>query len=658
MQLHKTNKLKIERRLPLFIKQNRFITGFSGLRTLAVLGVILYHFNPYVFYGGYLGVPIFLVLSGYLVCDHILHDLESVGWYDLGNFYLKRIKKLYPQLICVLMASGTYMLLFQQNLLAKFNQVFWANMTWTYNFWQIANGQSYFDRFAGNESPFVHLWTMALEGQFYLVFPILAICLFALTKKRSTIFWLTAILTLLSMLEMALLFRAGQDTSRIYYGTDTRFYSLGLGVMLACVWPSSRLSESISAKAMLSLDFLGLASLVAMLLMMCSSAMDGQLAFAYQGGMQLFSVLVTLFVAVVAHPGSHWNQLMTNSLFNWCGSRSYGIYLYQYPVMIFFEDKFTDWADNALWYHFWELCIIILLAEVSYRFVERPLGKVDISQVKSFLASLFAAQKATVVKSVLALFILAGGSFAIIKSPTINGSNANSSQLAARIEQNAKNEKATQKQAAAKIRSSQAKKTTSTTATAKILAQAKAAGKSHPVNRGFEKYGISQTELQLAQKVSVTAVGDSVMAGSSNDLQQLMPNALINAAVSRQLIDSMSIFTTYASQGELAQNVVVGLGTNGPFSQADVAKLMSVATSSRHVFWINVHVPTRSWQNQVNATLKAAAKKYKNLTVIDWYDYSKTHSQWFYDDRTHPNIKGSKYYSSFVVKQIVKHAKY
>ncbi len=164
--------------------------------------------------------------------------------------------------------------------------------------------------------------------------------------------------------------------------------------------------------------------------------------------------------------------------------------------------------------------------------------------------------------------------------------------------------------------------------------------------------------MQLAQHVQVTAIGDSVMAGSSNDLKRLMPKALIDAAVSRQLNVAFGLLDSYQSQGVLADNILIGLGTNGPFSMEDLDRIMHQAGPKRKVFWINVHVPTRDWQNSVNNLLKQGAKRYHNLIIIDWYSYSKNHPDWFYGDHTHPNLKGSKYYSALVTKTIVKHSKF
>ncbi len=642
------------------MRKNRFITGYSGLRALAVIGVILYHLDPNTFIGGYLGVPIFFVLSGYLVTDHMMQSYQYKGRYDNKHFYLSRIKKLYPQLITVLWLSAAWIVLFQKNLLAKLNQIVFTNLLNVYNFWQIFNGQSYFERFAANESPFTHLWTMSIEGQFYILWPLVMFLLFKFAKSKKRIFWLIMLFSLLSALEMALLCHPGVDINRIYYGTDTRFFSLGIGAALAIVWPIEDLNPSLDKKDALILDAVGLASFVGMIWLFFSKSMNPQADFTYHGGMLLFTIFTTILVGIIAHPASHWNYILTNPIFDWIGSRSYGIYLYQFPVMIFFEDKFTDVADHPVLYHVIEVVLILLISELAYRLIEKPLGKITWQKTKNYFHSIFNQRQNNYLKKIelaLATIIFILGSIGIAISPNAKAEDFNKSQLARRINANRKKQVADNKNLIAEMKKKRAKKAIAAK-NAKLKHKAKKAVHKHPVNKGYEKYGISQTNLQLAHKVEVTAIGDSVMAGSSNDLKQLMPKAIIDAAVSRQLNVAFGLINSYKEKGALASNVLIGLGTNGPFQMGDLDQLMHEVGPKREVFWINTHVPTRPWQGQVNNLLNQAAKHYSNLKIINWYGYSKNHPKWFYQDHTHPTPDGSKYYAAFVVKNIVKSAKY
>ncbi|NRN89115.1 acyltransferase family protein [Lactobacillus helveticus] len=642
------------------MRRNRFITGYSGLRALAVIGVILYHFDPNFFIGGYLGVPIFFVLSGYLVTDHMLNSYDQTGTYNNRRFYLNRIKRLYPQLIAVLWISATYIFLFQRNLLAKLNQIVFANLLNVFNFWQINNGQSYFERFANNESPFTNLWTMSIEGQFYIVCPLVIFLLVKLVKKKKRIFYFLIAVSLLSAIEMAILYLTKADINRIYYGTDTRFFSLGLGAALAVIWPVEELNPEVPKQDRILLDVIGLVSFILLLVMYFAKAMNPQQAFAYCGGMLLFSLIVCIFTGVIAHPGSHWNQIMTNKLFDWIGSRSYGIYLYQFPIMIFFESKINNLGDHPILYRVIELVLILVISEVTYRLIERPMSKITWKKTKQYFGHVFDMQAKNYVKkiqAVLAAFVLIFGSVAIAISPHVKAEDFNKSQLAQRINRNAKKQKSDNAKLIEKLKK-QKKQKKQKENDSKIIKEAAEKAKSNPVNQSYVKYGISQLDLELAQKVQVTAIGDSVMAGSSNDLKQLMPKALIDAAVSRQLNVAFGLLDNYKRQGVLADNVLIGLGTNGPFSMDDLNRIMQEVGPKRKVFWINVHVPTRDWQRPVNDLLKQGAKRYHNFIIIDWYSYSKDHPKWFYDDHTHPNITGSKYYSTFITKTIIKHSKF
>ncbi|QNQ82377.1 acetyltransferase [Lactobacillus sp. PV037] len=637
--------------------KNRFITGYAGLRALAVIGVILYHLDPNRFIGGYLGVPIFLVLSGYLVTDHMFHAYEESGKYDTKGFYLRRIKKLYPQMIAVIWMAGTYILLFQRNLLAKLYQIVITNLLNVYNIWEIFNGQSYFERFAANESPFVHLWTMSIEGQFYILWPLVIWLLMTKVKKKKTRFWIITALTIFSALEMAILFKPGVDTSRIYYGSDTRFFSLGLGAMLAIIWPTWKLNKKAGKTHGVILDLIGALTLILILWMTATPALNPQHAFPYRGGMFIFSFLTMILVAVIAHPSSHWNAWLTNPLFKWIGSRSYGIYLYQFPIMIFFEDKVKNIADHVILYRVIEVALILIVSELTYRYIEKPFGKLTVKKVQTYLRRFFTfnghfvAQK---VVGIVSAFFLVAGSVAILKSPAAKAEDPNASPLAKQIQKNRKQQLQDNKKLIAKAKRQSKKTTTKNT----LLAKAKKAAKAHPVNKSFEKYGISQEQLQLARQLPVTAIGDSVMAGSSENLKKLMPHAIIDAAVSRQLSDTIPLFEKYKAEGVLNKNVLVGLGTNGMFPPQDLEHVMQIVGKKRRVFWVNVYVPTRTWQKPVNNLLQKESKKYKNLYIINWNAVATAHPNWFYDDHTHPNDIGSKYYSSFITKELVEKGLY
>ncbi|MFD1486280.1 acyltransferase family protein [Lacticaseibacillus baoqingensis] len=645
------------------VKPRRYITGFDGLRTLGVLGVILYHLRPDLFAGGYLGVPIFMVVSGYLITDGLLMQLDRTGTIAFKPFFIKRIKRLYPGLIAVLFATSAYIALFARDLLHNLHWMVLTNLAYVYNWWQILHGQSYFARFANNESPFTHLWTLSIEGQYYLVWPFVVLGLWWLVKNRGKLFNVTFLAAVASAGWMFILYHltmhgAASDPSRLYYGTDTRAFSILLGAALAFIWPSAHLSQHIGTRQARMLDGIGTVALLGMLAMVLR--LDAQSPWLYQGGMFLFSLLTMLLVAVVAHPGAHFNRLLTNPVFSWVGSRSYGLYLYQFPVMIFWEDRFRNIAAHPLLYPVIEVVLIVLLTELSYRFIEQPLAHFNYRQTWPFIKAFCHGQTHGSKRWVplIATVIFAIGAVGIGMAPGAK-STADSSPLAKQLKQNKADKK--QKEAALKAaqkanaKASQAAKnrSASLSLSQSISAEAASKAKTHPVNREFEPYGLTQVQLQKAQTMNVTAIGDSVMLDGKPMLQKLFPQAFIDAAVSRQMASTIAIVDRYAHSGALADTVVIGLGTNGPFSAHDLAKMMRVIGTKRQVYWVNVHVPTRAWQNQVNGLLTQEQAHYPNLHIIDWYHTSVEHGEWFYDDQVHMNPTGNPYYATLIAKSLL-----
>ncbi len=295
------------------LKHSRYISGFDGIRTIAVIGVIVYHLLPYSLTGGYLGVPIFFVVSGYLITDLLLQEYEQNGRIDIWAFYGRRMKRLYPALVTMVLTTAAYITLFQRSLFVSLKSIIWTNLLYVYNWWEIGHGQSYFDRFNG-ESPFTHLWSLSIEGQFYLFWPLILVVLLYVFHQRKTIFYLVMGLAVISAFAMAVLYDPA-NTNRVYYGTDTRMFAILLGVGLAFMWPATKLKTDLPDKARHALNAAGIASLLLIILLFFK--LSGESGFTYRGGMFLFTLLSTVLVATVAHPAGVMNQVLTNRLFDW-----------------------------------------------------------------------------------------------------------------------------------------------------------------------------------------------------------------------------------------------------------------------------------------------------------------------------------------------------
>ena len=243
------------------LKHSRYITGFDGIRSLAVIGVILYHLLPTQMRGGYLGVPVFFVVSGYLITDLLLQEWKQTGRIEIKQFYYRRMKRLYPALVTMLVGASAYITLFQRNLLNNLRGNVISSLFYVNNWWQINHGMSYFDRFSG-ESPFTHIWSLAVETQNYIFWPIIFVLLMKLVKNKGKVFLGIVAAALVSAILMAVLYVPGQDPTRVYYGTDTRLFSILLGGALAFIWPSTRLKPQIPSQAKRILNGIGLGSLL------------------------------------------------------------------------------------------------------------------------------------------------------------------------------------------------------------------------------------------------------------------------------------------------------------------------------------------------------------------------------------------------------------
>src|SRR5699024_9771334 len=248
----------------------------------------------------------------------------------------------------------------------------------------------------------------------------------------------------------------------------------------------------------------------------------------------IFSVTTCIFIAVVAHPDSFWNGILSNRVFHYVGTRSYGLYLYQFPVMIFFESKFKNIADHPILYPVIEVILIVLVTEFSFRFVEQPLAHAKWQDVKNFFRS------STSVQRVLALIIAVismTGCYSVVKAVSAPNPGANHSELATKINKNEKANKAKKQKAIENLKKSKNKQDATGKMSDADYARYKKAAKSNPINTDFEKYGLTQIDLQRLKDVPMTAVGDSVMADGSDNFLKLFDDkkVIVDAAVSRQL---------------------------------------------------------------------------------------------------------------------------
>lgn len=608
------------------MRSKQYVTGIDGVRTLAVLGVIIYHLLPTTLPGGYLGVPLFLLISGYFVTLQLVRQMDQTGGIQLTKFYLKRLRRLYPVLIVMLTVTTAYITLFARDLLHNIKSTIATNLLWVYNWWEIGHGQSYFDRFNG-ESPFTHLWTLGVEAQFYFLWPLILFMLFLILRKRSKIKWTVFILAVASAVEMALLFDP-QNINRVYYGTDTRAFSLLLGSWLALCWPIDRLNASLTTHAARILDGVGIGALLITLLGFFT--LPGQSSWTYRGGMFFYSLIGMILIATVVHPGSHMNRWLTNPFFTWIGQRSYGIYVYQLPVMVFYE-RVVEIGRHPVINALVECLLILAISEFSYRLVEQPLAHYQWRYLPASIRhwidfKMHDWHQWLKVGPVVIICFIALCGLMLPSKP------AKKSAVQTRIEKSRQATAAKNKQIAKGK-------------TAKVNVNSKSLQK---------KYGLTSNQLKAASELKVTAIGDSVMADASQDIQEIMPHAYVDAEVGRQGSATPAVIKDLKAKGQLQKNVILNLGTNGAMDSQTINDILTAIDKDHQVYWITPHVPTRDWEQTVCDQIKQAAKQNANVHVIDWNQAANGHAEWFAQDKVHMNEQGNAYFTRLIVKTILK----
>ncbi len=346
-----------------------YMPGLDGMRALAVFAVIAYHLDLSWAPGGLLGVSLFFVLSGYLITNILLTQWKHSGSIDLKEFWLRRIRRLFPALFTMLAAVMLWALFFAPERLEALKQEAAATIVYISNWYLILHQVSYFESF-GPASPLGHLWSLAVEEQFYLVWPLLLGLGLRYLPQRKWIIRGTVAVALISAAAMALIYIPGHDPSRVYYGTDTRAFTLLIGAFLAMVWPGGKFSIDLSGKKRMLLDAVGIMGLLVVLIMIGKSSQYQP--FLYQGGLLLFSVAAACLVAALVHPASRLGRVFGWRSLRWLGQCSYGIYLWHYPVIVL-----TSHAVNTEGPSFLRaLCQIaasIILAALSRYLIEEPI---------------------------------------------------------------------------------------------------------------------------------------------------------------------------------------------------------------------------------------------------------------------------------------------
>ena len=604
-----------------------YITGIDGLRAISVLAVLAYHLQLPASQGGLLGVTVFFVISGFLITRILVEEIERTDTVDLKNFWIRRIRRLLPAILTMLTALIFVTAVFNRVLFTKacsdlLSAVFCYN-----NWWQIFNQVSYFEN-AGSPSPLTHCWSLAVEAQFYLVYPLILLGLSRLRERKKVFCGTTAALAVVSAVLMAVLFDPLQDPSRVYYGTDTRAFSLLIGALLAILVTYEK--ERLALKPVVR-DLIGSAALAGLIVMIV--VVNGYSSFLYRGGQVLASLLSAAVIYGVLEPESLLGKVLSIYPLKWIGDRSYGIYLWHYPIVLLFSGgKKASW-----WIVLIELVLTFVLSALSYHFIETPVRHGVIGKSIAFVTSRPRTRRerhraVLLLKKMLRISgvtagIAAAALLCILFVPRENAlSNIDELEKQAEAAGKLAKEKAEQAAAAAGTESPEQE---TETETAKL------------------------TDEELQSRLQLLLIGDSISLGATEEFYAALPNSIVDADVSRYSTESAGIYEGYVNdQGWNGDGVIIALGSNGPMYDA-LPTLREKMGPDLPLFVVTARAPYTSWEGSNNEEMKTYVNSTPHTYLVDWYGASEGHPEYFAEDDTHLNTDGAKAFVECIRKTAV-----
>lgn len=605
------------------------ILGLDGLRGLSILLVILYHFFPRVVKGGYLGVPLLFILSGYL-----LSSLDTKKWhrdqYSIQRFYQSRIKRIFPPLFLFIGLISLFCYLFLPRLLnGRTPEVMSAFLGYN-NFWQIAQNASYFDRVT-SASPFTHLWSLAIELQFYLVWPWVFV-IYQKAKARGNDYRvLFLMLTSISMLCMAFGYYKGVDISILYYHTATRISAILLGVWLGLVRSSkiTRFIEEFSVNRL----YLTFGAILAVTIL-AVFLMDGQNPSTYYIGLSMMTFLFGILLILAIQNHLPFGRLLDNPVLTYIGSRGYELYLWHYAVMFISNSLKIKPSFISLTIQF---LIFILLAEFSYRLINNKFN---------FISQLFNDETAFQQYVKMARNVLYGLSALGLGLLLVASSKPDDSKSKLEADLAANSELLAKQKEKAKEENQSVETTTEITNENETTVEAISEDEAET-----ETTTVTQSSVDVTHE-PITLIGDSVLLGSVKEVQAAFPNAYIEAEESRQAYEVADLFRKMIANGTMANRVVIALGTNGYFDISFGQELMDLLGPEREVYWVTVYGEFLQWEASTNQVIYELASQYPNLKIVDWESQVKNHREWIIEDGIHPDIGGRDQYARILKETI------
>ena len=576
----------------------RHIASIDGLRAIAVTAVVLYHLGISWIPGGFLGVDLFFVISGYVITRLILDSINQSSALDLRAFYAARLRRIYPAFIFMVVCTVIFIGVWAPEAIKRFLSDLPYALTGSINWLLVARHQDYFEAI-GRPPLLQHTWSLAVELQFYLIWPIILLTVLKYFGKKNIarIALLIAIISgvTLFLVSLQLDQSNAQQVSHIYFGTDTHSLGLFLGSALAVSWIPQNLSADIEKRAQDVIDAIGVIGLLG--LITAFLFIDESNASLYRIAFPLAGIFGCLVIISLVHPASRFAPLISSAPFRWIGQRSYGIYIWHWVIFQVTRPS-VDLTGQSWALYLARVLLVLALADISLRWVEIPFRQ---GMVQNWFRGMKYRSAKVKLRQQLSIAISIIAVLAVTSSISVQAIN-----------------KADQ------------------------IAQTQV---TQP-----EDEAASQEDLGSTTGLWVT--GDSVILGIRSKLESKEHISLINARVGRQAPELLAVMRVDQSSVP-SSPVVFNLGNNNALNEQTVRDIFEVVKNQPQVIVVNTSVP-RAWKDANNAIISKVASGYPNVRLVDWDRVSKDRPELFAPDGVHLSPTGSDVYVDLVLTVLVK----
>ena len=605
-------------------KKTKYLPSIDSLRAIAVIAVIIYHIDANYLPGGFLGVDLFFVLSGYLISSLIIKEYKSTGTVNLYNFYVRRARRLLPAVYFMITVVLIIITLFNGVLLKKSYLDALFGYIYSSNWWYIFHKLDYFDSF-GSQSPFKHLWSLAIEEQFYMFFPLIFLIFNRKSKSNNSnsklnknFIYVVLSLILVSLIAHILLFDIN-NINRIYFGTDTRAFSLLVGVVGAILYPMDRLSERTTKKDNMIYSIVSLVSILVLIGIMINTSEYN--TWLYRGGFLLVAIIGLIIIISSGRQYTFMSKLLSFKPFVFIGKISYSLYLWHFPILVV-TTPVSEIGNPNLFYVTLRIILIFLVATGSYMFVETPIRKLGFVNYINLLFKRIMKFKNNTKKIIFASIALV----AVVFTMGVFGKSV--PYLSTAFVTEMSNNKESQ------FISNNNENNTDNSSE----------------NKNDNNNNQEGNKSEDKKYSSLLVIGDSLTVDIGEKIKEKYPGAIIDGKISRQLTAATALADQYANYNNENTAVIFQLGTNGFFTESQVEELVKKFDKA-DIYFVNVKVP-RTWEKTVNKELDALKERHSDITIIDWYSVANNNQNYFEPDKVHLNSEGVETMVTLIEKSL------